>query len=90
MVKWLRRGYPLPFSKEKGGVSGKAHTVAPTRFGHAYAIGSEKQLALDSKIQKLLDKQVIAQAPENKMAFHNRVFLRPKRTGGWRLILDVS
>ena len=55
-----------------------------------YAPGSEKQAALLEKIQELLDKKVIAEAPENALAFHNRVFLRPKRTGGWRLILDVS
>ena len=91
VVKWLRRGYPLPFSKEKGGEAAvKLTPECPQGLVTQYASGSEKQIALDNKIQELLDKQVIAQAPENEMAFHNRVFLRPKRTGGWRLILDVS
>ena len=39
-----------------------------------YAPGSEKQAALLEKIQELLDKKVIAEAPENALAFHNRVF----------------
>lgn len=91
VVRWLRRGYPLPFSQEKGGETAvKLAGECPEGLVTRYAPGSEKQLALDKKIQELLDKKVIAEAPENAPAFHNRVFLRPKRTGGWRLILDVS
>ena len=55
-----------------------------------YKRGSEKDLALQSKIQELLDKKAIVQVPDDQPGFHNRVFLRPKKTGGWRLILDVS
>ena len=41
-------------------------------------------------LQELLDKKAIVVLPPDSWVFFNRVFLVPKRTGGYRLILDVS
>ena len=41
-------------------------------------------------IDELLLKRAIEPLPSGSRAFFNRVFLVPKRTGGFRLILDVS
>jgi hypothetical protein len=41
-------------------------------------------------LQDLLEKNAICRLPQGTLAFFNRVFLIPKRTGGFRLILDVS
>ena len=91
VIRWFRRGYPLPFKREGGQTpSVSLSPSCPPGLVTSYAPGSEKLAALQAKVQELLNKQVIAEVPEGCPAFHNRVFLRPKRTGGWRLILDVS
>ena len=91
VIRWLRKGYALPFKRDAG--QGKLITLTetcPAGLVTEYKAGSEKDVALRAKIQELLDKRAIAQVPEGQKGFHNRVFLRPKKTGGWRLILDVS
>ena len=91
VVRWLRKGYALPFRREAGqGESIALSETCPTGLITCYKAGSEKQLALHAKIQELLVKKAIAPVPAGFKAFHNRVFLRAKKTGGWRLILDVS
>ena len=55
-----------------------------------YAQGSEKQLALDVMIQELLQKQAIQEIPETQVSFFSRVFLVPKKSGGWRMVIDLS
>ena len=91
VVRWLRKGYALPFKREAGqGARIPLSKTCPAGLITSYKRGSEKDLALQSKIQELLDKKAIVQVPDDQPGFHNRVFLRPKKTGGWRLILDVS
>ena len=55
-----------------------------------YAHEPEKKAALLLMIDDLLAKQAIVPLPPDSWAFFNRVFLIPKKTGGFRLILDVS
>ena len=91
VVRWLRKGYALPFKREAGqGAYVPLATTCPAGLITSYKKGSDKDLALQSKIQELLDKKAIVEVPADQPGFHNRVFLRPKKTGGWRLILDVS
>jgi hypothetical protein len=41
-------------------------------------------------IEQLLTKNCIREMSETEVGFFSRVFLVPKRTGGWRLIIDLS
>ena len=83
VVRWLRKGYALPFRRESGqGESIAVSETCPTGLITCYKAGSEKQLALHAKIQELLVKKAIAPVPVGFKAFHNRVFLRAKKTGG--------
>jgi len=91
VMRWLRRGYPLPFQK----VQGQAPVItlmqrSPPGLIASYGRNSEKQRALDAKVKELLAKNAIQEMPPGEKGFFNRVFLRAKRTGGWRLILDIS
>ena len=47
-----------------------------------------EQVALE--IQKLLDKGAVEKVPNPGAGHYSRLFLRPKATGGWRPILDLS
>ena len=90
-MRWLRRGYPLPFTKVQGQAPEITLTArSPPGLIANYARGSDKQSALNIKIEELLAKNAIQEMPPGEKGFFNRVFLRAKRTGGWRLILDVS
>lgn len=90
-VRMLRKGYALPFLRENGKIPEIPMSEnSPARLRIAYAPGSEKAMALNEKVQELLQKQVIEIMPENEMGHFNLVFLRAKKSGGWRLILDVS
>ena len=90
-VRWLRKGYPLPFRRPMGQQPEvKLLMRSPKGLLTNYRLGSEKQLALECKINELLAKGAIQEMPESQPGFFSRVFLRAKRTGGYRLILDVS
>ena len=82
-MRWLRKGYALPFKREAGqGAYAPLATTCPAGLITSYKKGSDKDLALQSKIQELLDKKAIVEVPADQPGFHNRVFLRPKKTGG--------
>ena len=55
-----------------------------------YSSEPDKAAALHQMIEDLLKKRAIEELPVGTWAFFNRVFLVPKKTGGFRLILDVS
>ena len=91
VVRWLRNGYALPFKRCQGKpVHVKLQAVCPDGLSTSYACNSEKSIALNVMVSQLLAKKAIARVPAGQHGFYNRVFLRPKKTGGWRLILDVS
>lgn len=51
----------------------------------------EKRQALRREIQDLLDKEAIEPVQNKRsLGFYSRVFLVPKKTGGWRLVTDLS
>ena len=101
ILRWLRRGYILPFKKDED-----AERRARNQFSVAshndlianYSQGSEKQLVIDQMMETLIKKGAIVIMRPEEQGFFNRVFLRPKKTDAnetrmekrWRLILDVS
>ena len=91
IVRILKRGYALPFIRSKGALPQlDLKAVCPSALATSYSQGSELQLAMKAKIAELLQKKAISVVPAGTKAFFNRVFLVPKKTGGHRLILDVS
>ena len=89
VVKWLRWGYPLPFVKNSAQVALEMSLQAPPHLVTCYS-DVIKQQALDEMIDKLLLKQAVEPVPPGEQGHYSRVFLRPKRTGGWRLIIDLK
>ena len=49
-----------------------------------------KQSALTIVIDQLLENKCIRKMSETECGFFSRVFLVPKRAGGWRLVIDLS
>ena len=91
VIRWLKRGYPLPFIRNRGHLPELALIdKCPPDLVTNYEKNSVKCLALEDKINELLLKKAIAPLPPNTKGFFNRVFLREKKSGGWRLIIDVS
>ena len=56
----------------------------------AYQPGSERFLALQDEVIKLLGKEAIVPVLEPDTGYYNRLFVVPKATGGWKTVLDVS
>jgi len=91
VLRWLRRGYPLPFLKNRDHLPPlKLVKSCPPHLITRYDSQPQKQAALDNIISELLAKKAIALLPKGQSGFFSRVFLRAKKSGGWRLILDVS
>ena len=91
VVRMIRKGYCLPFMKVDGEIPSIPMSItSPARLIAGYAEGSEKATALSEKIAELMTKKVIEEMPDDQPGHFNLVFLRPKKSGGWRLILDVS
>ena len=91
ICRWFRKGYALPFVP--GGfeaASAWLSQASPKFLIPNYSADPEKLTVLSEMLQDLLAKQAIVELPADEWAFFNRVFLVPKRTGGFRLILDVS
>ena len=99
IVRWLRKGYMLPFNLGQ-------EAVAKTKFSKRsdpdlvahYQKDSEKAIVLNMMMDTLLKKNVIVKMKPEEKGFFNLVFLRPKKAADtetrmekrWRLILDVS
>ena len=91
ICRWFRKGYTLPFQPDGFEAASRWLSQSSPRFLMPdYAHEPEKKAALLLMIDDLLDKQAIVPLPTDSWAFFNRVFLIPKKTGGFRLILDVS
>lgn len=41
-------------------------------------------------VQELLDKRCVREMNPDEQGFFSRVFLVPKKSGGWRLVIDLS
>ena len=92
VVRWLKCGYPLPIKRDGRGreIPVPLHQSCPNGLQTAYPEGSDKAIVLENMIQELVDKQAIREIPSNTEGFYSRVFLVPKKSGGWRLIIDLS
>ena len=83
VVTTLREGYSLPF-REKPPL-----TRHPPIISGYQSI--EKNLALHQAVQDLLYKHAIVEVHKRKsLGFYSRIFLVPKKTGGWRPVIDLS
>ena len=49
-----------------------------------------RKVALEDMVQQLLDKRCVRVMADSETSFFSRVFLVPKRSGGWRLVIDLS
>ena len=91
VVRWFRKGYPLPFSPDGRELALRhVSTHSPAHLMVDYSSDPVRHEALHGKVEELLAKSAIEPLPVGQLAFFNRVFLVPKKTGGFRLILDVS
>ena len=91
VVRWFREGYRLPFIENGRNLAAQWFTRAsPPHLMPNYSGDPLKQAALLEMIEDLLVKRAVVPLPVGEFAFFNRVFLVPKKTGGFRLILDVS
>ena len=83
VVKTLRYGYVLPFLRPP------PLSARPIEFV-SYAVGSDRQLALDMVVEDMLGKEAIELVVDKPEGFYARLFLVPKMTGGWRPVFDLS
>ena len=91
MCRWFRKGYALPFLPgEKENAVAWCSKSSPPYLIANYPESDPRAEVLRGMLDELLQKRAIVPLPEDAFAFFNRVFLIPKRTGGFRLILDVS
>ena len=90
VVRWLSKGYKLPFLPGAQEEADKFLTkVCPQSLRIHYSDAARHE-ALHDLVAKLIDKAVIEPVPEGKLAFHCLLFLRIKPNGTWRGITDTS
>ena len=91
VVRWLRLGYPLRFNQKVVSIKGlpKLSLRAPPGLVTSYKDPS-KQTALLQMVNQLVQKKCVRKMSPTEQGFFSRVFLVPKRSGGWRLVIDLS
>ena len=83
-VKMLREGYRLPF------LAGHPPLSRIPLILSSYA-NLTKQELLDNTVKELLDKKAIEVVwNPTSPGFYSRLFLVPKKSGGWRPVIDLS
>jgi hypothetical protein len=55
-----------------------------------YPMSQSERLVVDKEIEKLVDKGVLRQVKPDECMFMSNVFLRPKKNGTYRLILNLK
>ena len=91
VVRWLRGGYPIRFNRSfirEHGLPPLSHSADPTKVTQ-YQDQARCQ-ALQSMINDLLEKNCVRRMEEGETGFFSRVFLVPKKSGGFRLVIDLS
>ena len=53
-------------------------------------MSKDEQKAADLQIQQLLDKKAIIQTQQQLGSFYSNIFLRPKKDGSYRTILNLK
>ena len=91
VVRWFRFGLPLKFAREQVRLKGlpRLSLHAPSNLV-TYNRDKEKQLALEVMISQLKDKNCIREMSLTESGFFSRAFLVKKKSGGWRLVIDLS
>ena len=83
MVSVVKRGYKIPFRAPP------PLSVTPVPFP-SYNQGSQRALALQEEIAKMLQKGALEAVQDPDPGFYSRLFLVTKATGGWRPVIDLS
>ena len=91
VLRWIRRGYPLRFKTELSR-SGNLPKLALSAHPSIVTSYSDplKQEALVTLIRELEAKQCITRMAPGEEGYFSRVFLVPKKSGGYRLVIDLS
>ena len=91
VVRWLKFGFPLRFDQsyvtQKGFPPLSLH---PHDSLIACYRDQLKQSVLSEMLTLLILKQCITVMSEGEVGFFSRVFLVPKKSGGFRLVIDFS
>ena len=91
ILRWIRFGYPLKFDKKLIESSGLPRL---TRSAHPSLVTTykdpDKQLALQNLVNDLVTKRCIVEMNRDETGYFSRVFLVPKKSGGFRLVIDLS
>ena len=91
VLRWIKFGYPLHFKRSLVMSSDlpQLTTYAPPSLITEYKHPA-KQQALVSLVEELKLKQCITEMEPSETGYFSRVFLVPKKSGGWRLVIDLS
>ena len=90
IIRWLSKGYKLPFLPGMQDEADKLlMQVCPTSLRIHYHDRARHE-ALHNLVATLLEKDVIEPVPHGTLAFHCLLFLRIKPNGTWRGITDTS
>ena len=68
----------------------KRMKVQPCRELKPYSMSNEEIRIVDQELQKLLDKGVITRWDKNSAKYLSNIFLREKKNGSFRLILNLN
>ena len=89
-VRWIRHGCPLRFVHEA--VASRDMPLL-TRASPSYLVvnyqGTVRKVALENMVQQLLDKRCVRVIADVETGFYSRVFLFPKRSRWWHLVIDL-
>ena len=91
VLRWIRYGYPLHFKSDlvmSSNLPKLVNSAPPDLITHYQ--DPFKQQALESMIKELVAKKCVMEVPKGEQGFYSRVFLVPKKSGGWRLVIDLS
>ena len=83
VVGVLREGYQLQFTDQKPPLS-------PSPCNQSGYKDPQKNLLIQEEVESLLKKQAIEIVHQPSTGYYSRVFLREKKNGGWRPILDLK
>ena len=91
VLRWLKFGYPLKFKDE---LVRKNQLPALSFHAPKFLLTSYqnpvKQLALQQLVSQLVTKRCVQEMSPSEKGYFSRVFVVPKKSGGWRLVIDLS
>ena len=91
VVRWLKFGFPLRFDQSYVAQKGLPPlSLHPPDSLIACYRDQSKQSVLNEMLTLLVQKQCVTVMSEGEVGFFSRVFLVPKKSGGFRLVIDLS